>query len=208
MSWANNFLRFILFLALLMGLQAYADDQQVARQLIQNLYKEDVNTFFCWDSKGDIDKQRLVVSKRYFSSDFMRYYEPVCTRHSSIWLDDFRTGQNDIFMNNGPAETAFTNLKIGQPKIVGSQATIHTTYDLPVATYKEYGNFTVFKLVKENAQWKIDDIELGGHDMDKYNERESMTGLHTYKSVKQYIKKSLKEAESKKNSAAKNKTVK
>jgi hypothetical protein len=202
---AKDLLRLVLFLTMFMGFQAFADDPQDVRQVIQSLYGEDVDAFFCWNSEGDIDKKRIVVSERYFSIDFMRYYGQVCMKHPSIWLDDFRTGQNDSQMapNNGPPQADFTNLKIGQPKINGNQATIRTTYDLPVASYQEYGNFTLFTLIKENGQWKIDDIELGGHDMDKYNERESMTALKTYKSVKQYIKKSLMETAAKQHKSLK-----
>jgi hypothetical protein len=205
MSWTRNLLRFLSILILLTGLPAYGDDPQDVRQVIQSLYREDVDAFFCWNSEGDIDKKRIVVSERYFSTDFMRYYGQVCMKHPSIWLEDFRTGQNDSQMapNNGPPQADFTNLKIGQPKITGNKATIRTTYDLPVATYQEYGNFTLFTMIKENGQWRIDDIQLGGHDMDKYNERESMTALRTYKSVKQYIKKSLMEAEAKRNKSTK-----
>lgn len=56
----------------------------------------------------------------------------------------------------------------------------------------------MFSLIKEDGQWKIDDIELGGHDFDKYNKRESMTGLQVIKSLKQFIRKGLAEHEAEK----------
>ncbi|BBP01633.1 hypothetical protein [Sulfuriferula nivalis] len=201
MSWDKNSLRLILFLTMFIGFQAFADDQQAVKEVIQRLYRTDVGELLCRDREDSQDRKLIVVSERYLSTDFMNYYGEVCknTPAYTHWdgiIFDPRTGQNDSQMapNNGPPQADFTNLKIEQPKIAGNKATIRTTYDLPVATYKEYGNFTVFTVIKENGQWKIDDIELGGHDMDKYNERESMTALKTYKSVKQYIKKSLMEA--------------
>ncbi len=210
MNWVVNLLRVALFFTMLIGLQAFAEDQQTVKEVIQRLYKTDVGKLLCRNHEDSLDKKLIVVSERYFSTDFMKYYGEACknTPAYAYWdgiLFDPRTGQNDGQMapNNGPPQANFTNLKIAQPKISGNQASIRTSYDLPVATYKEYGNFTLFTLIKENGQWKIDDIELGGHDMDKYNERESMTALKTYKSVKQHIKKSLMEAEVKRRKSTK-----
>lgn len=213
MNWTQNLLRFILFLALLVGLNAYADNKQEIKQLIQSLYRVDVSELLCRDSEDSQNGKLIVVPERYFSNDFMKYYGEICKntpayKHWNGISFDPRTGQNDVQMapNNGPPLSDFTNLKIGQPRITGNQATIRTIYDLPVATYQEYGNFTIFALIKENGQWKIDDIELGGHDLDKYNQRESMTGLRAIKSLKQYIKIGLIEAEAKKKASAKKKS--
>ena len=210
MNWVKYLLRVTLVLTMLISLQVFADDQQVVKGVIQRLYKIDVGELLCRDHEDSQDRKLIAVSERYLSTDFMKYYGEVCknTPAYTYWdgiLFDPRTGQNDSQMapNNGPPQADFTNLKIGQPTITGNKATIRTTYDLPVATYQEYGNFTLFTMIKENGQWRIDDIQLGGHDMDKYNERESMTALRTYKSVKQYIKKSLMEAEAKRNKSTK-----
>ena len=169
-------------------LHAYADDHSDINQLIEKLYKEKVNTISCSDTNGKFDKKLLSIAQSYFSIDFMKYYEIVCLRDSSVWRYDIRT--SGVGLQYDPDDKSeFTNLKIGQPKITGNQATIRTTYDLPVASYKTYGNYTLFKLIKETGQWKIDDIELGGGP-DKYKDypRESVTGLVSYKSVKQFIK--------------------
>jgi hypothetical protein len=202
MSLAKYLLHCILFLILSIGLEAYADDQQEVKQVIQSLYKEDAKTLQCHNSDGNQNKKLIVVVEQYFTNDFMKVYKPVCVDLASDWVGDIRTGEPDTFPYPD-SKAGFTNLKIGQPKITGNQATIRTTYDFPDATYQEYGNFTVFTMIKENGQWKIDDIELGGYDMDKYNERESMTGLKTYKSVKQYIKKSLMETAAKQHKSLK-----
>ena len=178
-------------------IQAHANEQGEIKQLVANLYTEKVNAFYCWNADGEFDKKLITVSQSYFSSDFMKYYESVCLKHPSIWLNDIRTGGMG-FQDDPDAKIDFTNLNIGQPKITGNSATIRTTYDLPVASYESYGNYTVFKLIKESGQWKIDDIELGGRDPDKDYTRQSVTGLVSYKSVKQYLKKSLKEAAKKK----------
>lgn len=137
----------------------------------------------------------------------MRLYGENCKDPSEHWemMFDPRTGQNDLSSQHNAitgeydAQALFSNLMIGAPRISDNHATIRATYDLPVASYSDYGNFSLFTLVKENGQWKIDDIELGGHNLDRYNERESMTGLKTYKSLKQYIKKSLVDAKKLKN---------
>lgn len=198
MNWVRSLLRVTLFLTMLGNFQAFADDRQEVKEVILNLYNTDVAELLCRNRENSQDRKLIVVSERYLSNDFMKYYGETCknTPAYAHWdgiLFDPRTGQNDAQMapNNGPPQADFTNLKIGQPKIKGNHATIRATYDLPVASYQDYGNFTLFTLSKENGQWRIDDIEIGGHDMDKYNERESMTALKCYKSVKQYIQKSL-----------------
>lgn len=182
--------------------QAYADDRQDIKQLIQNLYSEDAKALLCSDPNGEQNEQLIAVSGRYISSDFMKYFKQVCLNHPSVWLKDIRTGQAGLFSYDD-SKAEFTSLNIEQPRIKGKQARIRTTYDLPVASYKEYGNFTVFKLIKENDQWKIDDIELGGHDYDENNEREVMTGLQVIKSLKQYLKKGLEEAAAEKKATEK-----
>ena len=181
-------------MAMFITLHAYADDRGDINQFIKNLYQEKVNAFYCWDANGEFDKRLLSVSQSYLSIDFMKYYEIVCLRHPSVWLKDIRTSGVG-FQDDPDEKSEYLNINIGQPKITGNNATIRTTYDLPVASFKSYGNYTVFKLIKESGQWKIDDIELGGRDPDKEYTRESVTGLVSYKSVKQYIKNSLKEAE-------------
>jgi hypothetical protein len=177
--------------------QTHADDQQDIQHLIQNLYSEDVKPLVCADLNGDRNTKIVAVPERYFSNDFMKYYLPVCENLLTDWLGDPRTGEQDSY-SYADSQAGFTNLSIEQPKVKGNHARIRTTYDLPVAGFKEYGNFTVFTLIKDNGQWTIDDIELGGHDLDKYNERESMTGLRVIKSLKRYLKKGLAEAAAKK----------
>lgn len=211
MNWVRNLLRVILFLIMLISLQAFADDPQEIKQLIHGLYVQNLRGLLCRNADELQDKKLIKVPSQYFSNDFMKYYGENCKDQSEHWemYFDPRTGQNDLSSLHSAvsgeydSQEIFTNLKIGQPKITGNKATIRTTYDLPVATYQEYGNFTLFTMIKENGQWKIDDIELGGHDMDKYNERESMTALKTYKSVKQYIKKSLMEIAAKQHKSPK-----
>ena len=192
----RRILRSLLYIFLIgSAFPVHADDKVEINGLVSLLYKEDVKALLCSRPEGGKDIQLITVPEKYFSLDFMKYYYSVC-EGTAGWLTDPRTSETGLYAKGSKAE--FTNLTIGQPKITVNRATIRTTYDLPVASYEEYGNYTVFKLIKENDQWKIDDIELGGHDMDRYNKRESMTALISYKSVKQYIKKSLKEAENKK----------
>lgn len=208
-----NLAKKLLQLALIVSMSAFnlaqADDLQDITKLIQNLYNEDVKPLICIDSRGEQDVKLVAAAERYFSLDFMKYYQPVCVNLATdvhgdiIWIGDLRTGEQNSF-SYSDSKAGFTNLKIGQPKISGNQARIRATYDLPDSTYIDFGNFTVFSLIKENRQWKIDDIELGGHDLDKYNERD----LPSIKSLKQYIKKNLIEAEAKKKTSTKKKSPK
>ena len=197
MNLAKIMGRLFCVLVMCFMLEAHADENANAKQLIQNFYQEDVKALLCHNPDGEQNKSLVIVPERYLSTDFMLYYRRVCVNLASDWVGDIRTGEPESY-SYAYSKAGFTNLNIGQSKIKGSRATIRATYDLPQATYGQYGNFTLFKLIKENDQWKIDDIELGGHDMDRYNKRESMTALISYKSVKQYIKKSLKEAENNK----------
>jgi len=182
--------------------QAYADDQRDINQLIQNLYTEDAKALLCSDPNGEQNEQLIAVSERYISSDFMKYFKQVCLGHPSVWLKDIRTGQAGLFSYDD-SKAEFTNLNVEQPKVKGDHARIRTTYDFPEVNYKDFGNFSMFTLIKENGLWKIDDIELGGHDLDKYNERESRTGLQAIKSLKQYLKRGLAEAAAEKKASEK-----
>ena len=189
----RRMLRSLLYIFLIgFAYPIHADDKVEINSLLTILYKEDAKILLCSRKEGGQDIQLITIPETYFSLDFMKYYKAVC-EGTADWLTDPRTSETGLYAKG--SKSKFTNLKIGQPKITGNRATIRATYDFPEATYEQYGNYTLFKLVKEKAQWKIDDIELGGHDMDRYNKRESMTALISYKSVKQYIKKSLKEAE-------------
>ena len=203
MKLSIKFKHLFFLIFLFTSLHIFADEQAEINQLVSRLYTEKVRPLSCSDANGKTSSKLILVPERYFSSELMKYYRPVCldlitdSNGSLIWPRDIRTSEFDPY-HYSDSEAGFTNLNIGQPKITGNRATIRTTYDLPVASYKTYGNYTVFKLIKESGQWKIDDIELGGRDPDKDYTRESVTGLVSYKSVKQYIKKSLKEAEKKK----------
>jgi hypothetical protein len=209
MKLANRIVQLVLIVsATFFVQQAHADDQEDVKQLIQNLYREDVKPLMCADPNGDQNKQLVSVPEKYFSADFMKYYRPVCVNLATdghghiIWIGDIRSGEQDSYSYED-SKAGFTNLNIEQPKVKGSHARIRTTYDLPVASYKKFGNFTVFSLIKENGQWKIDDIELGGHDFNKANEREVMTGLQVIKSLKRFIKNGLEEAAAEKKASVK-----
>lgn len=215
MKKAMRLLHWALIVPMFVIALAHADDQNDIMQLVQNLYREDAKALLChkpMESSG-IDNRYIIVSERYFSIEFMKYYKNICLNQPTnshgytIWSEDARTGQSGI-LSYPDSKAEFTNLYIGQPKITGTQARIRTTYDLPDASYKDFGNFTVFSLIKENSQWKIDDIELGGHDLDKNNERVSMTGLPSIKSLKQYFRKNLIEAEAKTKTSTKKKSPK
>lgn len=191
----RKLIQYVLLASVFLVHHVYADDQQDITQMIQNLYREDVKPLLCLKSgyRSEQDESLIVVSEKYFSLGLMKYYVQNCTGHN-VFIGDPRTGEPDSY-SYADSEAGFTNLKIEQPKIKGYHARIRTTYDLPVASYEQYKNFSLFTLIKENGHWKIDDIELGGYDYDKYNKREPMTGLQVIKSLKQFIKKGLVEHE-------------
>ena len=201
MNIVRKLIQYILLASVLFVHHVYADDQQDITQLIQNLYKENVKPLICVDSRGERDETLVVVSEKYLTLDFMKYYKQNCTGHREM-IGDPRTGEQDSYSYEN-SEAGFTNLHIEPPKIKGTHASIRTTYDLPFASYEQFMNFTVFSLIKENGQWKIDDIALGCHDTDENSSREYLAGLPTIKSLKKYIKKGLAEHEAKKASEKK-----
>ena len=203
MNIVRKLIQYILLASLLFVQHVYADDQQDIKQLIQNLYSEDVKPLLCLKSgyRSEQDESLIVVSEKYFSLNLIKYYGQNCTGHN-VFMGDPRTGEQESYSYED-SQAGFTNLHIEPPKIKGDHARIRTTYDFPDMNYKDWGNFTLFTLIKENGQWKIDDIELGGHDMDKYNKRVSMTGFPVIKSLKKYIKEGLAEHEAKKASEKK-----
>ena len=197
MNPAMKLIRCTLIVAMFAIAQAHADDQQEVKQLIQKLYKEDVKALLCVDQNGERNEQLLTVSARYFSVDFMKYYRQICINRLSdshgyaLWASDPRTGQSGLFLF-ADSKAEFSNLRIGNLKITGNHAQIRVTYDFPDFSHKTYGNFTVFTLIKENGQRKIDDIELGGHELDVGPD------ARPTKSLKQHIKKGLEAIEAKK----------
>ena len=176
--------------------QARADDLHVIKQLIQKLYKEDAKTLLCTDSSEGRNEKLIAVPGRYFSLDLMKYYRHIClenpkdSRGYTLWSEDPRTGQAGLFLFTD-ANANFTNLKIGSPKLAGSQGEIRVIYDFPGFSQKVYGSYTVFTLIKENGQWKIDDIELGGNELDNGPDTRSI------QSLKQYLRKGLEKLKTK-----------
>lgn len=202
MNQTVKIIRLLLLVSIFTLTQARADDHQDVKRLIHNLFQEDAKALLCADPNGDTNKHLIAVPQNYFSLDFMKYYKPVCTNRPldshgyTLWLEDPRTGQAELF-SFADSKADFSNLKIGQPKIIGHQARIRVTYDFPDFSYKAYGNFTFFTLIKENDRWKIDDIQLGGYELaNGPNSRPT-------KSLKQHIKRGLLEAETKKNVSGK-----
>ena len=195
MKPVNKLFQILIFVGTaLFILLAHADDQQEINNLTNNIYSEHLKALLCIKEGEDssIDKQLIAVSAKYFSIELLKSYQVICFGNESFPTMDFRTGELGAF-SDIDSEAGFTNLHIEQPKIKGTHATIHTTYDLPVAAYEQFKNFTLFTLIKENGQWKIDDIELGCHDTDKDSSREYLTSLPTIKSLKKYIRKGLAE---------------
>lgn len=165
---------------------AHADDNVEIRTLIKKLYGENEKALQCRGTNGAIDPGLMKVPMKYFSKDFIRHYRVICVGQGLITFD-IRSAENSIYFYKDSTAT-ISNLRIGQPTISGTSAVVRATYDLEVASFKEWGNFSKYHMVKEQNGWRIDDIELGGVG----EERESMTGLENIKSMKQYIAKKEK----------------
>lgn len=192
-------LSFLLLLSIMNPQSAYcSSDEQEIKRLIQQLYGTSLRELLCQNRDQEQDKSLIVIPGKYFSMDFMNYYGENCKDERERWiaLFDPRTGENDLtalysaVSGEYDSQESYSNLKIAKITVHGIHATLLTTYDLPYSPYKYYGNYSLFHLIKENGEWKIDDIELGGHDYSEYAERP----YENYKSVKQYIKESLKKA--------------
>jgi hypothetical protein len=165
------------------SLSTSASEEEKVERLIKILYLQSEKALQCRKKDGGVDGKLIKVSKKFFSSDFMTHYRPVCLSEVDFVISfDIRTADNGIYLYKDSKAT-FSNLRIGTPIIKGAAAAVVATYDLDEFSFKDWGNFTKFTLVKQGGDWKIDDIELGGQE----GERESITSLRSIKSLKKYI---------------------
>lgn len=178
--------RFFMFALLLSFSVAHADDNVEIKTLIKNLYGENEKALQCRGNDGAIQPGLIKMPLKYFSKDFIQHYRAFCVGQGFIGFD-IRSGEQGIYLYKDSTAT-ISNLHIGQPNISGMRAVVRATYDLEVASFKDWGNFSKYQMVKEQDRWRIDDIELGGVG----EERESITALENIKSMKQYLAKKEK----------------
>lgn len=187
-------LRFLFVSSIFLVSIAHASDSDEIRALVQHLYSENEKFLQCRRQDGSVDEKLIKIPNRYFSEDFMRRYQPVCLgRSGALIVFDIRTGDNGIYMYKD-SKASLSNVSIGLPDIRGEGAVIRATYDLEDVSFKDWGNFSKFHVIKEKGRWKIDDIELGG----KGEDRESMTTLKSIKSLKSYIDERARKLKEKK----------
>jgi hypothetical protein len=169
-----------------------ADDAAI-KETIQSFYSANEKSLLCYTQEGGIDASLIRVPRAFFSQDFMDRYRSVCLGKAGFVLSfDIRTGDPDIFIVRG-YRPVVRKIIIGTPSIDGPRATVKVTYDLERAPFKEWGNFSKYKFVKEDGKWKIDDIQLGGTGQD----RESLTAMPSIPSLRQYIDDNIRKVEKK-----------
>lgn len=97
-------------------------------------------------------KNRAVLDKYFDKNLASLIWKDMTTHTGEIGVIDF-----DIFYNTQDPD--IKNLAVGAPKITGDKATVPVTF----VNYTTKNALT-YSLVKENAAWKISDINYGGAD--------------------------------------------
>lgn len=183
MKFLRSFFWFIYAFLILFVSNASADEAEKIKSVVREFYSQDEKELQCRRKDGSVDGDLIKIPKRFFSSGFMAHYRPVCLGEVDFVLSfDIRTADNGIYLYED-SKASFSNLRIGTPSISETGAIVTATYDLDEFSFKEWGNFTKLKMVKDGDNWKVDDIELGG----KGKDRESITSLRSIKSLKKYI---------------------
>jgi len=170
--------------------KASADEEGKIKEVIRTLYSQDEKSLQCRQKDGSVDNKLIKVPKKFFSSDFMARYQSLCFAETDFFISfDIRTAENNIYLFKD-SKASVSNLRIGPPSIRGRRAVVTATYDLDEFSFKDWGNFSKLKMVKQGENWKIDDIELGG----KGEDRESITSLRSITSLKKYIDENVKKS--------------
>jgi hypothetical protein len=169
-------------------MSATAAEGEEIRSVVKNLYLQNEKELQCSKMDGSVDESLIKIPLHFFSRNFMSYYRSACLNERNFSISfDIRTGENGIYTYKD-SRASVSNVHIGDPSINGAKATVVVTYDLDQFSFKEWGNFARYRMVKEEGVWKIDDIELGGSGSD----RESITSLPSIKSLKAYIAENVK----------------
>lgn len=97
-------------------------------------------------------KNRQILDKYFDKNMANLIWKDMTTHEGEIGVIDF-----DIFYNTQDPD--IKNLVVNAPKITGDKATVLVTF----LNYQTKNTLT-YSLVKENANWKISDINYGGAD--------------------------------------------
>lgn len=174
----------------LKALSANASEEGDIERLVRGFYLQNEKSLQCRNKDGAVDTGLIKIPQNFFSKNFMMHYRAICLGEVDfVFAFDIRTADNEIYLYED-SKASFSNLRIGAPSIIGNRATVTVVYDLDKFPFKDWGNFTKLKMVKQGGDWKIDDIELGGEGKD----RESITSLLVIKSLKKYIDENIKKS--------------
>jgi hypothetical protein len=176
----------LLFSTLLISTLGNADDLGDIGKVVQRFYSTNERTLQCRTKDEDaVDEALIRVPESLFSNEFFSIYRIICLRNdSNIYIPfDIRTGDPQMHVSND-SKVQVSKISIGKPVMNPGKAIVRITYDLDIASFKQWGNFTDLKFVNEAGRWRIDDIQLGGSGAD----RNSYTGLIEIKSLKKYLK--------------------
>jgi hypothetical protein len=180
----------VCFSLALLASNASAGEEEKIKVVVKDFYSQDEKALQCRRKDGSVDGNLIRVPERFFSSDFMVHYRSICLGEVAfVFSFDIRTADNSIYLYED-SKASFSDLRVGTPIINGTRAIVMTTYDLDEFSFKDWGNFTKLKMVKQSEGWKVDDIELGG----KGEDRESITSLKSIKSLKKYIDENVKKS--------------
>lgn len=183
----NRFVQFFsLVIALFFSFPGYAgqSDEQAILTIVNKLQKAENRFLYCY--KGDRKYPGFKDEYfRYFSRELGSLYGYQCLPGYRVVGADPRYG--DYPLGAKDFTRKIENIKLSRPNIDGSRATVRATYDyiggfVGYASYKDFGNYTVYNLIKEGGVWKIDDIGIGG------NEHRETTDLETFTSLKKELR--------------------
>jgi len=181
----------------LISAQGKADDLSDIRQVAQKFYSLNERTLQCRTTEEDnFDESLIHIPESLFSKELFSFYRVICERNNSDIFIHFglRTGDPSVHIQKDWKDS-ISNIRIEKPVLSSKGNFVRITYDLDSASFKQWGNFTELKFVREESKWRIDDIQIGGTGRD----RESYTGLVELKSLKKYIKSEIAKWEKSRN---------
>lgn len=166
-----------------------ADDQAAVNKLIADFHQRSTNELLCRDSGWELSKDIGGHFKEYFSASLSHLYRHICTsvsvRFDPRYGDSpFVSNNHDDFIEN---RRQVSHVKVNPPQIKGNRAIVRVTFDHGEGSFARFGNFIRYRLLKENGNWRIDDIEIGGNEI-------RCDALRCFKSLRQELEDLIAEA--------------
>lgn len=98
-------------------------------------------------------------TESYFSQSMWKLIEPKCKDIRRVPDDSMLDNNSPVACEDEPKRSqgipCYTDYKFSKPKIDGGKATMRVEYGID---YSEF--YTVLKLIKEPAGWRVDDIAI------------------------------------------------